>query len=242
MLDLICARADFTASQRPLSVLQLFLSKAPAMPPTLLCFGDSNTHGTPPIVDHGVYARFDSQTRWPCVAHQALGPDWTLVEEGLPGRTAQFADVMMGAHMDGREGLKIALNSHGPIDVLTLMLGTNDVKTRFGATPTQVMAGIAGLLDYAFGDEMQTRHGGFKVLLICPPPVEEVGPIRHEFWGGRVTSLALPPLYAALAAARGAAFLDAGTVIEVSPVDGVHYEAAAHLALGTAVASVVAGV
>ena len=175
------------------------------MPKTLLCFGDSNTHGTPPIVDRALYARFDAATRWPCVAHRALGPDWALVEAGLPGRTAQFEDLMMGAHMDGRPGLKIALNSHGPIDVLTLMLGTNDVKTRFGATPQMVTAGIAGLLDVALGVEMQTRHGGFKVLLICPPPVEEVGPIAEEFFGSAAISRALPPLYEALAGARGIA-------------------------------------
>ena len=207
---------------------------------TLLCFGDSNTHGSPPIVNRGVYTRFDAATRWPCVAKAALGSNWTLVEEGLPGRTAQFDDVMMGAHMDGRPGLKIALCSHGPIDVLTLMLGTNDVKTRFGATPMQVTAGIAGLLDIALGDEMQTRHGGFKVLVICPPPVLEQGPIKAEFIGGRAVSLALPPLYAALAAAREVGFLDAGGVIEVSPVDGIHYEPEAHSVLGAAVAKAVA--
>lgn len=42
--------------------------------PNLMCFGDSNTHGTPPIVTRGVYARFDAQTRWPCVAARALAP------------------------------------------------------------------------------------------------------------------------------------------------------------------------
>lgn len=163
-----------------------------------------------------------------------------MVEEGLPGRTAQFEDPIMGAHMDGRAGLRMALCSHGPIDVLTIMLGTNDVKTRFGATPAQVTAGIAALLDIAMGDEMQTRHGGFKVLLICPPPVLEQGPIRMEFIGGRAVSLALPPLYAALAAARGVGFFDAGTVVSVSPVDGIHYDAATHQVLGAAVAGAVA--
>lgn len=210
------------------------------MPSTLLCFGDSNTHGSPPIVNRGVYTRFDAATRWPCVARRALGADWILVEEGLPGRTAQFEDVMMGAHMDGRPGLKIALCSHGPIDVLTLMLGTNDVKTRFGATPGHVTAGIAGLLDIATGDEMQTRHGGFKVLLICPPPVLEQGPIKSEFTGGRAVSLALPPLYAALAVSRGVGYLDAGQVIEVSQIDGIHYDAASHPKLGAAVAAAIA--
>lgn len=209
---------------------------------TLLCFGDSNTHGTPPITDIGApSARHDAQTRWPRVAGRALGPDWEVVEEGLPGRTAQFDDPVMGAIMNGQTGLRIALQSHGPIDVMTLMLGTNDVKMRFATTPEQVVAGIAGLLDIALGLEMQTRHGGFRVLLICPPPVVEVGPFAGEFLGGAARSQALPPLYRALAMARGCAFLDAGTLISVSPVDGVHYDGAAHGALGATVAKVVGG-
>jgi lysophospholipase L1-like esterase len=207
--------------------------------PRLLCFGDSNTHGSPPIEVRGEpYRRFDARTRWPGVL-AALLPGWEVAEEGLPGRTAQFPDPVMGAHMDGREGLKIALQSHGPLDAMTLMLGTNDVKTRFGATPEGVTAGIAALLDIAQGIEMQARHGGFRVLLICPPPVLEQGPIAAEFFGSRATSLALPPLYRRLAEARGCGFLDAGQVIEVSPVDGIHYDEAAHRKLGEAVAEAV---
>lgn len=207
---------------------------------TLLCFGDSNTHGTPPITLPRVPARHDSATRWPGVTLEALGPGWSLVEEGLPGRTAQFEDPVMGAFMDGRTGLRIALQSHGPIDAMTLMLGTNDVKTRFGATPTQVTAGIAGLLDIALGDEMQTRHGGFRILLICPPPVREIGPISGEFFGAAAVSQALPQLYERLAEARGVGFLDAGRIIEVSEVDGVHFDLPAHRALGLAVAEALA--
>lgn len=207
--------------------------------PVILTFGDSNTHGTPPIVDRAVYGRFDAATRWPGRMQALLGPDWVLVEEGLPGRTAQFADPVMGAHMDGREGLKMALQSHGPIDVLVLMLGTNDVKARFGASARGVVGGIAALLDIALGAEMQGRHGGFRVLLICPPPVEEVGPIAEEFYGAAALSAGLAPLYAALAVRRGTGFLDAGGVITVSGVDGIHFEAAAHAALAVAVAAAV---
>jgi lysophospholipase L1-like esterase len=166
-------------------------------------------------------------------------PGWETVEEGLPGRTAQFPDPVMGAHMDGRDGLKIALQSHGPIDALTIMLGTNDTKTRFGATPERIVAGIAGLLDIAMSLEMQQRHGGFRILVICPPPVLEQGPISSEFVGAREVSLKLPRLYAALAEARGVGFLDAGSVIEVSPVDGIHFEAEAHRRLGAAVAEAI---
>lgn len=208
---------------------------------TLLCFGDSNTHGTPPIhAADEAYSRHDRQTRWTGIAARALGAGWEVVDEGLPGRTAQFDDPVMGSHMNGRDGLKIALCSHGPIDAMTLMLGTNDVKARFTKTPAHVVSGIAGLLDIALGLEMQTRHGGFRVLLICPPPVVETGPFAGEFWGAAAVSQALPPLYHALARARGCGFLDAGQVIAVSPVDGIHHDAAAHRVLGAAVAAAVA--
>lgn len=207
--------------------------------PVLLTYGDSNTHGTPPIVDLDVYGRFDAATRWPTRAIAALGGDWTLVEEGLPGRTAQFDDPVMGAHMNGQAGLQIALHSHGPIDVLVLMLGTNDVKARFGASPELVTGGIASLLDIAQDRVVQARHGSFRILLVCPPPVLEQGAIAGQFYGARARSLALPPLYRALAQTRGCGFLDAGEVIGVSPVDGVHFDAAGHATLSTAVAAAV---
>ena len=151
---------------------------------TLLVFGDSNSHGTPPIVTPGEYYRFDAAIRWPRVLARALGDDWCVVEEGLPGRTTQFDDPVMGAHMNGQTGLRIALESHGPLDLLVIMLGTNDAKTRFNPTPERIVAGLAGLVDIALSDAMQTRHDGFEVLVICPPPVEEVGPIAGEFIGG----------------------------------------------------------
>ena len=206
---------------------------------TLLVFGDSNSHGTPPIVTPGEYYRFDAETRWPQVMARALGPDWTVVEEGLPGRTTQFDDPIMGAHMNGQTGLRIALESHGQIDLLVIMLGTNDAKTRFNPTPERIVSGVAGLIDIALSEPMQTRHDGFEVLVLCPPPVEEVGPIAGEFVGGAAVSAAVAPVLAAHCAARGVAFFDAGTVIEVSQQDGVHFEPDAHHALAAAVARII---
>lgn len=202
----------------------------------VMCFGDSNTHGTPPITELGRYERFGGGQRWP-----SLLTGHEVIEEGLPGRTAMYDDPVMGAHINGQAGLKIALESHGPIDVLVLMLGTNDVKARFTSTPEQVVGGIASLLDIAQHRLMQERHGGFQTLLICPPPVVEVGPIRHEFWGGAARSAALPPLYQALAKARGIGFLDAAAVIAVSPIDGVHFGIEEHAKLATAVQEKLAG-
>jgi lysophospholipase L1-like esterase len=204
--------------------------------PILMTFGDSNTHGTPPITRRGAYERFDAATRWPTRAVAQLGPDWSLVEEGLPGRTTCFDDPMMGDHMNAVIGLRIALNSHGPLDYMTLMLGTNDVKARFGASAERIVAGIAGLVDMAMSPEMATRHPNLKLLLIAPPPVQECGPLAGEFIGATAKSLALAALLQRFAQARGLGFLDAGQSLQTSPIDGIHYAPEGHAALAIAVA------
>ena len=85
----------------------------------LLTFGDSNTHGTPPISQRGLYARFDESQRWPTLTAADLG--WHLAEEGLPGRTTCRDDPVMGAHMNGWPALRIAL-----LDGV-ILLGSNHV-------------------------------------------------------------------------------------------------------------------
>ncbi len=206
---------------------------------TILTFGDSNTYGTPPMTERGTGARFDAATRWPQVMRAAL--DCNLIEEGLPGRTANpVTDPVMGPHMNGHLGLRIALQSHGPIDLLMIMLGTNDQKAHFGLPPEGITAGVAGLLGLALGDEYQTRHNGFQVLLICPPAVKEAGVLAAEFQGAAIKSQELPARYAALAQARGTGFLDAGTIIQTSAIDGVHFAADDHVTLGQAIAGTLA--
>lgn len=209
--------------------------------PTILTFGDSNTHGTAPMEHRTFRKRFGPGVRWPTVMAAALGPDWHLVEEGLPGRTTRHDDPAMWPNMDGTTGLRMALASHGPLDVLTIMLGTNDLKTRFTPTVQHITGGVAGLLDIALSVDVQEAHGGFKVLVIAPPPVVETGPIKGEFWGAEAVGPLLAPAYAKLAEARGVGFFDAGSVISVSPVDGVHYDETAHKTLGEAVANAVRG-
>ena len=104
----------------------------------ILVFGDSNTFGTPPMVERdGNSARYGENIRWPMVMQKHLSPNWKVIEEGLPGRTTSLPDPEMGDHMNGQVGLKIALDSHGPIDLLVIMLGTNDSKIQFGLEAKQ---------------------------------------------------------------------------------------------------------
>lgn len=206
------------------------------MTKTVLTYGDSNTYGTPPAHARGENRRYGPEVRWPGVVQSALGPDWTILEQGLPGRTTCLADPLMGAHMDGQPGLRIALESNGPIDILTIMLGTNDAQTHHARSAEQIVGGLASLLAIARSDPYQTRHGGFDILLIAPPPVLEQGTYRDTLLGAAEKSRAFAPMIAALAAHWGIAFLDAGTLIGSSPIDGLHFSAEDHAILGAAVA------
>lgn len=206
--------------------------------PTFLAFGDSNTHGTAPQDKSGHYDRYPPGTRWPTVAHKTLPADWHLVEEGLPGRTTCFPDPLMGAHMNGWLGLKIAMMTHARVDLLTIMLGTNDVKSRLGATPEAIAAGMAGLLDILRDPEIIARADRPKVLIIAPPPVLVEDDRAPEWIWARDKGLALPALYAELAQAYGVGFFDAGAHIAVAPSEGIHFTSDAHKTLGAAVGKV----
>ena len=92
----------------------------------ILCFGDSNTWGYDPATGE----RFDEQTRWTGVLQAALGGDYTVIEEGLNGRTTVWDDPIEG-HKNGHEYLVPCLETHRPLDLVVLMLGTNDLKRRF---------------------------------------------------------------------------------------------------------------
>ena len=207
------------------------------MTKTVMTFGDSNTYGTPPAHAKGELRRFGPDTRWPKVMQAALGPDWSVIEEGLPGRTTNRADPVMGAHMDGQTGLRIALESHGPIDLLTIMLGTNDMQTHHGATVDQVIGGLASLLVIARSEPYQLRHDGFDILLIAPPVILEQGTYRDTLLGAHQKSRDLPLRIAELADHWRTGFFDSDAHIGPSPVDGLHFEAADHIILGKAIAA-----
>jgi lysophospholipase L1-like esterase len=200
----------------------------------ILCFGDSNTFGTPPMSGPDDERRFDAGTRWPGVMRKLLGHAWHVIEEGLPGRTTIRDDLIEGTFKNGRRYLAACLESHRPLDVIVLTLGTNDLKARFGAPPEDIAAGV-DILAGIIKSTPNLGHPPAKLLIVCPPPIRLVGFIGAMFAGGIEKSQAFPLLYEAVARRYGADFLDAGEFVEVSPIDGIHYDEAAHRVLGEAI-------
>ncbi len=204
----------------------------------LMVFGDSNTHGTPPMTGFGDSGRFPHAARWTTHMAAAL-PGWEVTVEGQPGRTTVHDDPIEGPHRNGLTVLPALLESHRPLDLVVVMLGTNDLKARFSVTATDIALGVERLVTTIRQSAAGPGQGAPATLVICPPPVEEVGDLGLVFAGAAATSRALWPAFRAMGLRAGLPVLDAGAHIAVSPVDGIHYAEAALPAFGLAVAAAI---
>lgn len=206
---------------------------------TILCYGDSNTYGAVPTLARVGRHRFTPDRRWPGILRKQLGPDWLVVEEGHPSRTTLRDDPIEGSHKNGLRALPISLESHMPIDLVILMLGTNDLKQRFGASPSDIADSLEVLAKVVQASEAGPGGAAPALMIIAPPPMLEVDWLGEMFVGAARKSLEFGARMAEVAARCRAVFLDAGTIVETSTVDGVHLEADAHRVLGAAVARIV---
>lgn len=197
----------------------------------ILCFGDSNTWGYDPATQE----RFDEATRWTGVLQAALGRDFAVIEEGLNGRTTVWNDPIEG-HKNGHDYLVPCLESHRPLDLVVLMLGTNDLKRRFSLSAYDIAQGVAVLLRAVSYSGAGRDGQPPRVLLLAPPPTARLSDFAEMFEGAGPKSLLLGQHYRVVAEQGHAAFLDTATVVRTSDIDGIHLEAAEHAKLGRAVA------
>lgn len=193
----------------------------------ILCIGDSNTHGlcTDPSesADHG--SRYNEEERWTCLLQKALGAEYLVIEEGLSGRTCVYDDPDMDS-VNLLPVLHALLNSHEPLDLLILMLGTNDSKVKFNTDARKIAKGMQILVEEAKSVPCWGKNGP-KILIVAPVPIEE-GVTYPEFAPDCVeTTKALAREYAFLAVAEQVDFLDAGGC-ELTSVDHVHLTKRGH--------------
>jgi lysophospholipase L1-like esterase len=202
--------------------------------PTILCYGDSNTHGTVPLTALGQFARYPRGTPWPDVMAARLGSDFTVISEGLPGRTTVHDDLVEGGKRSGIEVLPAILPSHAPVDLMLLMLGTNDLKPRFSVTAAEIARSVERLVT-----EARTIAPGLDIVVIAPVPVVEAGVLKDIFEGAEKKQKTLADHLAAAAERQGCGFVDAGAHVAVSPIDGVHWTADGHGAFGGVISQLV---
>ena len=206
---------------------------------TVLCFGDSNTHGTRALRHPMDLRRFPREVRWPGQMAAQLGDDWHVIEEGHPSRTTVHDDPVEGLHKNGLKVLPALLDSHRPLDLVIVMLGTNDLKMRYSLPAMDIAASVQRLIACIATSIAGHELGVPKILIVAPVPILETGFLAEVFEGGAAKSRKLAPYFAAIAKRNNVGFFDAGTVAEVDPVDGIHLIAEAHAAIGTAIAATV---
>lgn len=198
---------------------------------SILCFGDSNTWGSDPADDA---SRFPWPVRWPGVLQRLLGERCHVVEEGLGGRTT-VVDDPFSPYRSGLSHLAPCLESHAPLDLVVILLGTNDIS--YSWVSAAAAADGAGVLAHLVLRSEAGRAGAAPtVLLVCPPPVGPLTESTELYAGAEEKSRALPREFARVAASLGCEWLDAGEIVTTSPLDGWHWDAGEHAKLGTALA------
>ena len=201
---------------------------------TILCYGDLNTHGSNPAG-----GRFGLHERWAGVLRDELGPDFWVVEEGLGGRTTVFPDPIEGVHKNGKAHLVVSLESHQPLDLVVILLGTNDLKMRFNVPAQDIARGAGQLVEMVQRSTSGKDGKAPKVLLISPPAFAELTGFAEMFQQGAERSFQLSSHYREIAETLGCEFFDAGDVVASSPIDGIHWEKSEHAKLGKALANII---
>jgi lysophospholipase L1-like esterase len=215
---------------------------------TIVCFGDSNTWGYVPANDRTeseIAERYPYHARWPGILSELLGNEYHVIEEGLSGRTTSINDVL-GKYRDGAKYLGVSLTTHKPVDLLIIMLGTNDTKRRFPISSQGIAKGIEKLIRVARSGSV-ARSGGFglegghpKILIVSPIRIrEEVleSFLRLEFDQNSIQkSQELAELFFDVARRRHCYYKNAAVYAEASDIDGIHMDAENHQKMADAIA------
>lgn len=210
----------------------------------ILCLGDSNTHGycadPADCADGGI--RFNEHERWTQLLQAKLGEGYLVIEEGLSGRTTCFDDPLHEG-LNALDYIYPCLKSHESIDLLIIMLGTNDTKDRFYASAGCIAIGMARLVKKAMDTDCWGGQAP-NILVIAPPPIGAgmpTSPVAETMGRGCVEkSEKLALYYKEQCDLLGVRFLDAGQLgCEFNQVDYMHLTKKGHAALAAALAELV---
>lgn len=201
---------------------------------TILCYGDSNTWGAVPGIDTG---RYGIDLRWPRLMSDQLGSDFDVFEAGLNGRTTVF-DRLPRTYRSGRELIVSTMETCAPLDLVVILLGTNDVSLPF-LSVADITRGAGELVTVVRASEEFGPTPGLSPtpLLIAPHIVGPLGPEDAMVSPGAVErSRELPAAYQEMSVRLGCDFLDLSPVVEASPQDPWHWEPEGHRAAAQAIA------
>ncbi len=194
----------------------------------ILCYGDSNTWG---YISGSNHLRYENDKRWTKVLANILGDNFEVIEEGLNSRTLISNDLRPGKEgKNGYEYLIPCMDTHDPIDLVILMLGTNELKNTYNKSAKE----IGGLLEEYFVKTILNRKSQFKesypkLLIVTPPIINEYTEYckkDNKYLGATEKSKQLNTIYEELAKKYNCYFLN-NDGLDVG-IDGVHLTEESH--------------
>ena len=198
---------------------------------TVLCYGDSNTWG----YDPATRTRYPPHVRRTGVLADQLGEEFRVVEEGLNGRTTRWDDPIE-PHRNGMTYLRPCVESHRPLDLVIVMLGTNDLKRRFDLSASDIAQSAAVVAETAQRFALRADGRNARALLVAPPAVATLTEYDQMFEGAREKSRRFSHYFRLAAGWQNVLYFDAGSVIVSSEKDGIHFDPDEHRKLGEALA------
>ena len=203
----------------------------------VMAYGDSLTWGSNAESEF----RHRYEDRWPSVLEAGLGGQVRVIAEGLGGRTTVYDDYSAAADRNGVRLLPTLLATHSPLDAVVIMLGTNDLKPFVSGSAIGAAAGMKRLAQIIQTYPYDRGAPVPRVVLVSPPLAGktahiDLGPL---FDGAIEESKLFAGHYERVAREMGCAFFDAATIATVTPIDGIHLDAANTRAIGTALVPVV---
>lgn len=203
----------------------------------ILAFGDSLTWG----FIAGTWERHPFDVRWPNVLAAGLHGKARVIEEGHNGRTTVFDDPTTGDDRNGARILPVLLSTHQPLDLVIVLLGTNDIKFANRCRAFDASMGMGRLVQIIQTFPYQAWAPKPQVLIVAPPAlVHTDDEWFNDLWGHAIEESKLfAKHYARVAEEMGVHFFDAGVVAKADKTDGGHLDAENTKAIGTALVPVV---
>lgn len=148
----------------------------------ILVYGDSNSFGWAWSPEKDIY-RLPIDQIWPQVMAQKLGPNYEVEVNALGGRTVKrdqkdgngTGKSLSGKLFNGMVSLPAVLSENLPLDIVIVMLGTNDANSRYKNNAKAIADDLEEMIRMIQAGEWQsnTKFKTPKVLVIAPPLLPE---------------------------------------------------------------------
>jgi lysophospholipase L1-like esterase len=240
------ANISLLARSTLICITLLSAPMAIAEPLRVLTYGDSNTWGWNPLEKGYPATRFSDQQRWSGILDKALGEDVKVIVDGMVGRTTDIdsknaVGPVAATDFNGRASLAVSIAKHSPLDLVVIMLGTNDLQMGRERPPMLVAKAAFDLADLAKSVKQPifSSYPAPKVLVIAPAALGDTSktPLNSLFGVAEKPSTQLSSAFTTEAKSRDIPFFDASLVVETQGVDGIHFNLENHNQLGKALAS-----